>query len=401
MKRLLFPLLIAISFPNSVNAELDTEVHKLCLQAADYVGCLKAQTKNKKIIAGEISENGESLIVNSCPEGNAYVGNGLCKKVECEYPMDHFKAAKGHDQIVAGKSDWSCKKKFLRGVGLLTLGSEFTKAKVNKICPNSEPEIGWKNSCEKVISKPTLITKKNINSSIEPKENSDLKLSIQNQNPSLVDIKVPLLEEKVPLGKKFGLGNFIYDTYEDTASGKTVFTNWLISVNEINLSFPYSGSQNGILTIRNHPRFGEDIIFRIEKGQILSLDGISLDDNKYFLVRFDNGEVERWNYSESTSQSSDIIFIGKREEFLKKLLDSEKIYITVNLYQEGQKTFIFDVSLKKSETNIEKKSKKLIISKKNAIKHCRNFQNISKDKYFNQTYIECMEQYGYDPSFEK
>ena len=64
----------------------------------------------RKIVPDEKkSGDEESLIVNSCPEGNAYVGNGLCRKVECIYPMDHFKAAKGHNQIVAGKSDWSCK----------------------------------------------------------------------------------------------------------------------------------------------------------------------------------------------------------------------------------------------------------------------------------------------------
>ena len=353
MKRLLFSLLVAIAIPNSVNAELDPEVHKLCLQATDYVGCLKAQTKNKKITAGEISESGESLIVNSCPEGNAYVGNGLCRKVECEYPMNYFKLSKGHDLIVAGKSDWSCKDKFIRGVGLLTLGSEFTKATVNDLCPNSEPEIGWKSSCEKKISNPTLITKKNEYSTIENKKELDQTLSIKNENPSSVDEKVTfekeidnpsLVDEKVPLEKKIELGNWKSLTFEDKASGKNVITYSLSSENEINISFPYDGSQNGTLTIRTHPRFGEDIIFRIEKGQILSLDGITLDDEKYFLVRFDNNEVERWKYSESTSQDSDIIFINKRKEFLKKLLDSKKIFITVNLYQEGQETFIFDVN---------------------------------------------------------
>ncbi len=150
------------------------------------VKTISKQTNIKKIVPGQ-KKSGyeESLIVNSCPEGNAYVGNGLCRKVECVYPMNTFKAAKGHDQIVAGKSDWSCKDKFIRGVGLLTLGSEFTKATVNDICPNSEPEIGWKSSCEKKISKPTLITKKKEYPTTENKKKSDQTLSIKNENPSL------------------------------------------------------------------------------------------------------------------------------------------------------------------------------------------------------------------------
>ena len=150
------------------------------------VKTIRKQTNIKKIVPGQ-KKSGyeESLIVNSCPEGNAYVGNGLCRKVECVYPMNTFKAAKGHDQIVAGKSDWSCKDKFIRGVGLLTLGSEFTKATVNDICPNSEPEIGWKSSCEKKISKPTLFTKKKEYPTTENKKKSDQTLSIKNENPSL------------------------------------------------------------------------------------------------------------------------------------------------------------------------------------------------------------------------
>ena len=144
LKRLLLPLLAALALPTAVNAEkIDQEIAEFCLKATDFAGCIKTMSKgtdNKKIVPNEIiSGDGESPIVNSCPEGNAYVGNGLCRKVECIYPMDHFKAAKGHNQIVAGKSDWSCKKKFIRGVGLLTLGSEFTKATVNDLCPNSEP----------------------------------------------------------------------------------------------------------------------------------------------------------------------------------------------------------------------------------------------------------------------
>ena len=61
-----------------------------------------------------------------------------------------------------------------------------------------------------------------------------------------------------------------------------------------------------------------------------------------FLVRFDDGDVKRWNYVGSTSQSSDIIFISNEKKFLKLLTNSNKIYITINLYQDGQHTFVFN-----------------------------------------------------------
>ena len=199
MKRLLLPLIALLSLPISSKAELDHNIHKLCLPATDYAGCIEFQTKNKKtkVIQNETSIN----------------------------------------EVVRGK---------------------------------------WE-----------------------------------------------------------------YRDYEDKASGKTAFKASLLSENKINLSFPYSGSQNGTLSVRNHPRWGKNIFLKIEKGQILSIDGYSFD-NKYFLVRFDDGDVKRWNYVGSSDQSSDIIFISNEKKFLKQLTTANKIYITINLYQDGQYTFVFD-----------------------------------------------------------
>ena len=199
MKRLLLPLLAALALPTTVKAGVDPNIHKLCLPATDYAGCIKFQTRNKNT---QVIQN-ESLT----------------------------------NELVTGQ---------------------------------------WK-----------------------------------------------------------------YRAYEDKASGKTTFKASLLSENKINLSFPYSGFQNGTLSVRNHPRWGKDIYLKIEKGQILSIDGYSYD-NKYFLVRFDDGDVKRWKYVGASDLSSDVIFISNEKKFLEKLINSNKIYITVNLYRDGQNTFVFD-----------------------------------------------------------
>ena len=199
MKHLPVPLIAALVLPTSVNAELDPNIHKLCLPATDYAGCIKFQTKNKKT------------------------------------------------QVIQNES-----------------------------------------SINKVVT-----------------------------------------------------GQWEYRDFEDKASGKTTFKASLLSENKINLSFPYSGFQNGTLSVRNHPRWGKNIYLKIEQGQILSIDGYSYD-NKYFLVRFDDGDVKKWNYVGSSDQSSDIIFISNEKKFLKQLTSANKIYITINLYQDGQYTFVFD-----------------------------------------------------------
>ena len=198
MKRLLLPLIALLSLPISSKAELDPNIHKLCLPATDYAGCIEFQTKNKK---NKVIQNESSI-----------------------------------NEVVKGK---------------------------------------WE-----------------------------------------------------------------YRDYEDKASGKTASKASLLSENKINLSFPYQGFQNGTLSVRNHPRWGKNIYLKIEQGQILSIDGYSYD-NKYFLVRFDDGDVKKWNYVGSSDQSSDIIFISNEKKFLKQLTTANKIYITINLYQDGQRTLCF------------------------------------------------------------
>jgi len=47
VKRLLLALLGALALPTAVNAGVDPEVHKLCLPAADYKGCVQMMSEDK------------------------------------------------------------------------------------------------------------------------------------------------------------------------------------------------------------------------------------------------------------------------------------------------------------------------------------------------------------------
>ena len=47
MKRFLLPLLAALAFPTAVNAGVDPEVHNLCKDVSDYMGCVKANSKKE------------------------------------------------------------------------------------------------------------------------------------------------------------------------------------------------------------------------------------------------------------------------------------------------------------------------------------------------------------------
>ena len=52
MKRLLIPLLAALALPTAVNAEIPHSLHKRCLEALDYAGCVKT---NKKFYIKKLS----------------------------------------------------------------------------------------------------------------------------------------------------------------------------------------------------------------------------------------------------------------------------------------------------------------------------------------------------------
>lgn len=131
-----------------------------------------------------------------------------------------------------------------------------------------------------------------------------------------------------------------YDRSDEGMSGKAVISAQVISTNTINLDFPYSGSQHGTLTLRRHPRWGNDVIFRIERGQILCHSYGDCTIN----VKFDDGKVIRLNGNPPEDNSSEVVFIPGFSTFSKQLPNAKRVKIEVSLYQAGNQVFEFDVS---------------------------------------------------------
>ena len=89
MKSLLLPLLASIALPTAAQAEINDEIHKRCLDARDYSGCVRANQssslKLKKEITGigvnlflntETSEITIQSIINGTPASNADIESG-------------------------------------------------------------------------------------------------------------------------------------------------------------------------------------------------------------------------------------------------------------------------------------------------------------------------------------
>lgn len=133
---------------------------------------------------------------------------------------------------------------------------------------------------------------------------------------------------------------WIYQKQEDKMTGGKTYTASIISSNSVSFSFPYTGLQNGTLLLRNDPKYGKDVIFRIEKGQILcnSYEGCNV------LIRFDDEKPVTYSANPPTDNSSEVIFISNYTKFLNNLRNAKVLRISPTIYKEGSPVFEFNVS---------------------------------------------------------
>ena len=111
------------------------------------------------------------------------------------------------------------------------------------------------------------------------------------------------------------------------------------TINEFEFGFPYQGAQRGRLFLRVHPRYGRDVFLVIRRGQFLCRP-----DDCRVMVRFDDSPGQRFNAAEPANFDSTTLFIRDYDKFLGGLSKAKKLYIEVAFYQEGSRTFEFDVS---------------------------------------------------------
>jgi hypothetical protein len=111
------------------------------------------------------------------------------------------------------------------------------------------------------------------------------------------------------------------------------------SENTVTFDFPYQGAQHGRLMLRDHPTYGHDVIFSIERGQILCH---SYDDCQV-RVRFDEGNPERWNAAGPSDNSTTSVFIRSHSRFVQKLRAAKVVRLQIPVYQQGEPMFEFQV----------------------------------------------------------
>ena len=140
---------IAGSLFNIASAsKVGPKIHKLCIEAKDYAGCVRAMNGDTAPVTQTRMRMGlQDELGNSCPAGYAYSGSGQCILVKC-IPLGIF--GKNEPQL-AGKGH-SCKGRnieygILGGRATMKWGDQYMKAMIDPNCPNIEPKQGSRNSC--------------------------------------------------------------------------------------------------------------------------------------------------------------------------------------------------------------------------------------------------------------
>jgi len=110
------------------------------------------------------------------------------------------------------------------------------------------------------------------------------------------------------------------------------------SENQVSLKPPYAGAQRARLLVIDRGGKRTDVIFALEKGQILC-HSYSCDVS----VRFDDQPSRAWGANKPSDGSSNLIFLDMEPIFVVQAIRAKKVLIEVTLYQNGNQVFEFPV----------------------------------------------------------
>jgi hypothetical protein len=128
-----------------------------------------------------------------------------------------------------------------------------------------------------------------------------------------------------------------YGTYTD-AMGRQRTVAAVKSINSVDFSFPYQGSQHADLTLRRDHN-GLNVILSIDRGQFMcDLSNCPLN------VRFDEGPITAYSSGPPADHSTTHVFLNNEAGFVARLQRSKVVRIEASFYQQGSHVFEFPVA---------------------------------------------------------
>ena len=124
----------------------------------------------------------------------------------------------------------------------------------------------------------------------------------------------------------------------DSMTGKDIHFAYSTSINQVIFKWPY-GTVRGHLAVRNHPRYGKDVYFEVDKGHILchTMDPCSV------LIKFDGNNPVSFRGIKPSDGSTTTVFVTGFDKFIKLASKAKKAIVEVEFYQSGRQEFVFDV----------------------------------------------------------
>lgn len=128
-----------------------------------------------------------------------------------------------------------------------------------------------------------------------------------------------------------------YVENRDEMRNSTSKTASVRSENEVEFDFPY-GETGATLWVRKDPKFGLDVAFQVDSGQILCH---SFGDSKVW-IKFDDKPIQTFTCTDASDGSSETAFLLNDSRALAELRKAKKTIIEAEFFQEGRQQFIFN-----------------------------------------------------------
>lgn len=128
-----------------------------------------------------------------------------------------------------------------------------------------------------------------------------------------------------------------YQRPMDKISGEKGLLASTTSLNNVVSSFGIK--DHAILVVKEHPRYGEQIILVLKRSQfVCESEGCDIK------IRFDNQEpISKKGYEPDDGNTS-VLNLGYSEDFLRSLIDSKVMHIEVPIYRGGRQVIDFNTS---------------------------------------------------------
>jgi hypothetical protein len=146
----------------------------------------------------------------------------------------------------------------------------------------------------------------------------------------------PVTKIGEPAAKSDASTKWSYADGSDKMRGTTEHQALITSDNQVNLDFPY-GVQGGKLEIRRRSKDGLDVMFYVDKGQILC----SRFQHSFISAKFDDGPIVKYGCSGASDGSDDVAFILGAPSFVSHLKNAKSVIIEAEFFQKGRQQFTF------------------------------------------------------------